>query len=175
MDKAFSFMSSIKGIPAYWKKSLHQVLAMVKQLGTPKFFLTLSCAYLWWNELISIIFKLNGIDIADKDTERLSYYERRDTLNKNPVLVARHFQYRVKMYFKVIVRDGPLGKTQYYVIRVEFQVKGSPHIQSFIWTLNAPKLTKFNVDKYTKWVDSIVKLDLPDSVNESILSELVKT
>ena len=33
------------------------------------------------------------------------------------------------MYFKVIVRDGPLGKTQYYVIRVEFQVKGSPHIQ----------------------------------------------
>ena len=43
MDKAFSFMSSIKGIPAYWKKSLHQVLAMVKQLGTPKFFLTLSC------------------------------------------------------------------------------------------------------------------------------------
>ena len=79
------------------------------------------------------------------------------------------------MYFKVIVRDGPLGKTQYYIIRVEFQVNGSPHIQSFIWILNAPKLTKFNVDKYTKWVDSIVKLDLPDSVNESILSELVKT
>ena len=29
-DKAFSFMSSIKGTPAYWKKFLHQVLAMVK-------------------------------------------------------------------------------------------------------------------------------------------------
>ena len=41
--------------------------------------------------------------------------------------------------------------------------------------MNAPKLTKFNIDKYTKWVDSIVKLDLPDSANESILSELVKT
>ena len=38
-DKAFSFMSSIKGAPAYWKKNLHQVLAMVKQLGTPTFFL----------------------------------------------------------------------------------------------------------------------------------------
>ena len=39
-DKAFSFMNSVKGAPAYWKKLLHQVLAMIKQLGTPTFFLT---------------------------------------------------------------------------------------------------------------------------------------
>ena len=59
-------MSSIKDTPAYWKKFLHEVLAMLKQLGTPIFFLTFSCADLRWNELISIIFKLNGIDIADE-------------------------------------------------------------------------------------------------------------
>ena len=52
-DKVFSFMSSIKGTPAYWKNFLHQVLAMVRQLGTPTFFLTLSCADLRCNELIS--------------------------------------------------------------------------------------------------------------------------
>ena len=174
-DKAFSFMSSIKGAPAYWKKFLHQVLAMIKQLVTPTFFLTLSCAHLRWNKLISIIFKLNGIDIADEDIDRLSYHERCDTLNKNPVLVARHFQYRVEMFFKVIVLDGPLGKTQYYAIRVEFEVRGSPHIHSFIWILNAPKLAKFKIDEYTKWVDSIVRSDLPDSVHEPMLFELVKT
>ena len=78
-------MSSIKGTPAYWKKILHQVLAMVKQLGTPTFFLTYSCADLRWNGLISIIFKLNGIDIAVEDIDRLSYHERCDTLNKYPV------------------------------------------------------------------------------------------
>lgn len=32
-DKAFGFMNCIKGTPAYWKKLLHEVLAMVKQLG----------------------------------------------------------------------------------------------------------------------------------------------
>ena len=32
------------------------------------------------------------------------------------------------MFFKVIVLDGPLGKTQCYPIRVEFQVRGSPNI-----------------------------------------------
>ena len=42
--KSFSFIRSIKGTPEYWKKFLHQVLAMVKQLGTPTFFLTFSCA-----------------------------------------------------------------------------------------------------------------------------------
>ena len=86
---------------------------------------------------MSIIFKLNGIDIADEDIDRLPYHERCDTLNKNSVLVARHFQLRVEMFFKDIFLDDPHGKTQYYAIRVTFQVRGSPPIHPFI--LNAPK------------------------------------
>ena len=31
-DNAFSFMSSVKGTPAYWKQFLYDLLAMVKQL-----------------------------------------------------------------------------------------------------------------------------------------------
>ena len=50
-DEAFSFMNGIKGTPAYWKIFLLKVLAMVKQLGAPTFFLTLSCADLRWPEL----------------------------------------------------------------------------------------------------------------------------
>ena len=84
-------MSSIKGTPVYWKKCLHQVLAMVKQLGTPTYFLTLPCADLRWDELISIIFKLNHVDISDEVVDEMSYHERCGTLNKNPVLAARHF------------------------------------------------------------------------------------
>ena len=49
-DEAYSFMSTIKGTPAYWKKFLFEVLAMVKQLGLPTYFMTLSCADLRWNE-----------------------------------------------------------------------------------------------------------------------------
>ena len=57
---------------------------MVKQLGTPTFFLTLSCADLRWNELISIIFKLNiRVDISDEEVDEMSYHERCDILNKN--------------------------------------------------------------------------------------------
>ena len=62
-DQAFTFMNSIQGTPAYWKKFLLDVLAMVKQLGAPTFFMTLSSADLKWNELVSIINKLHKLRI----------------------------------------------------------------------------------------------------------------
>ena len=142
-------MSSIKGTPASWKNFLFEVLAMVKQLGIlHDFFMTLSCADLRCNELVEIISKLNRLDFSDDVIKNMTYQERCNTLNKNPVLVARHFQYRVEIFFKVIVLHGPLGKTSYYAIRVEFQVRVSLHIHSFIWILNAPKLSKETKDEY---------------------------
>ena len=149
-DEAFSFMNTIKGTPAYWKKSLHEVLAMVKQLGLPTFFFTLSCADLRWNELISKILKLEGSVLSEDEIQDLSYQNRCKLLNKNPVLVSRHFQLRVEMFFKEIILDGPLGKTKYYAIRVEFQVRGSPHIHSFFWIVNAPILSEKTIESYTK-------------------------
>ena len=43
-DEVYRFMNTIKGTPAYWKKFLHEGLAMVKQLGLATFFITLICA-----------------------------------------------------------------------------------------------------------------------------------
>ena len=45
-------MSSVKVTPAYWKQFLFEVLAMVKQLGIPIYFLTLSCVDLRWDDLL---------------------------------------------------------------------------------------------------------------------------
>ena len=174
-DKAFSFISSIEGTPAYWEKFLYQVLSMVKQLGIPTFFLSLSCADLRRNELISVTFKLSRVDISNEKVDKMSCQDWCDTLNKNPVLVARNFQYIVEMFFKIIVLDGFHGKTQYHAIRVEFQVRGSPHIHSFIWILNAPKLTTINIDDNRKWADSAIRSNLPVPNNEPALFELVKT
>ena len=69
-------MNTVKGTPAYWKILLFEVLAMVKQLGLPTFLLTLSCADLRWNELVSIISKLNGLNLSEEDIDALSYFDR---------------------------------------------------------------------------------------------------
>ena len=105
-------MSSVKGTP-YWKQFLYDVLAMVKQLGIPTYFLTLSCADLRWEELSYIIKKLNNLELSEEELKNLSYQERANLLNNNPVLVARHFQYKVEVFFKDIIIEGPLGKAKH--------------------------------------------------------------
>ena len=68
-------MNAIKGAPAYWKKFLYEVLAVVKQLGLPTFFMTLVFADLRWNELISVIAKLNGENLEEDDINNMDFFE----------------------------------------------------------------------------------------------------
>ena len=49
------------------KKNLFEVLAMVKQVGLPTFFMNLICVDLRWDELISIIASLRGEKLQDED------------------------------------------------------------------------------------------------------------
>ena len=113
---------------------------MVKQLEIPTYFLTLSSAYLRWEELPYIINKLNNLGLSEEELKKLSYQESCNLLNNNQTLFARHFQYKVKVFFREIIIDGPLDKGKYYPIRIEFQERGSPHVHSFIWILNPPNI-----------------------------------
>ena len=49
------------------------------------------------------------------------------------MFAARHFQYRVDVYFTEILMGSDLKEgITYYTIRVEFQLRGSPQIHSFL-------------------------------------------
>ena len=43
-DQAYLFLRHVPGSPPYWQKFMYEVVAMVKQLGIPTWFMTLSCA-----------------------------------------------------------------------------------------------------------------------------------
>ena len=97
----------------------------------PRYFLTLPCADLRWEQLPYIINRLNNLGLSDEELKNISYQERYNLLNNNPVLVARHFQYKVEVFFKEIILDDPLEKTKYYTICIEFHGRGSPHVHSY--------------------------------------------
>ena len=138
---------------------------MVKQLGLPTFFKTVSCADLRWDKLISILASLRGENLQNEDIQNMDFFTR--CSYSNPVSLARHFQYIVETFFQVIVLDGPLGKMKYHAIRIEFQVCGSPHAHSFLWLWYALILSKDNTDEYILFADSIVKATLTNfSVNQ---------
>ena len=70
--------------------------------------------------------------------------------------------------------NGPLGKTRYYTICVELQVRGSPHIDSFIWILNAPKINIESKEEHIQWIDSIIRTDMLNPVKQKKLFELLE-
>ena len=145
---------------------------MVKQWGIPTYFLTLSCADLRWDELPYIINKLNNLNLIDEEIRNLTYQQRIKLLNDNPVLVARHFQYKMQVFFKEIVLDGPFGKTKYNALRIEFQERWSPHVHDFVSILDAPRIS--DETEYKSFVKRTISAVLPDPESEPGLFELAK-
>lgn len=113
---------------------MYEVVEMVKQLGIPTWFMTLSCTDLRWHEFCQIIARTNGKNMTDEEVEALSFDERCRLLNLNPVIVAKHFQYRVETFFIEILlaNVNPIDKIIYYALRIEFQMRDSLHLHALI-------------------------------------------
>ena len=60
-----------------------------------------------------------------------------------------------------MISSGSLSNVKYYAIRVGFQVRGSPHIHSFLWVLNPPNIED--------------NIDIPSETDDPLLVELVQT
>jgi len=67
---------------------------------------------------------------------------------------------------------GPLGKILYYVIRVEFQTRGCPHVHCLLWAENMPVLNRDNSDEFANFVDSKISANVPSEPSK--LNELVR-
>ena len=113
---------------------------MVKQLGIPTWFMTLSCADLKWTELFQIVARMQGRDITEEEVEALSYVERCQMLNANPVVTASIFN-RLKTFFSEVLlsQSNPIDKITYYTLHTEFQMRGSPYLHALIWTSDLNK------------------------------------
>ena len=174
-DQAYLFLRSIPGSPPYWQKFMYEVIAMVQQLGIPTWFLTLSCADLRWHELFHILSRVRGKNITDEEIDNLSYNEKCSLLNLNPVIVAKHFQHRVETFFKDVLLSNakPIGKIVYYALRIEFQMRGSPHLHSLIWTSDCPELKDGSEEAYIRYIDEHVQGSLPNRENDCEFHDLV--
>ena len=95
---------------------------MVNQLGTPMYFLSFSCADQRWEELPYIVNKSNNLGLIDEELKNLSCQERCSLLNNNPVLVARHFQYKVFSTKKILMVLYGKQNIMFFVLNFEKEV-----------------------------------------------------
>ena len=110
------------------------------------------------NEWISIIGKCKDEKLTSERINNMDFFERCGYLNFNTVLLARQFQCGVEIFFQIL----SLSRVKYYNIRLEFRVRWSPHIYSFLWILYVPILIKDNIKECITFVDGIVKANVSD-------------
>ena len=170
-DKAYCFMKNIRGSPPYYQRTFYDLLAMIRQLGTPTWFFTLSAADLKWPDIT--IAKQYGVHYTDDEVSALSFWEKSNWLKRNPVTAARHFHYRVNMFFQDFLKSTaqPLGEVVDYAIRIEFQARGSPHAHCIIWVKDAPKYGVDHDSVVCDFIDQYVSCSIPNE--NSKLKELV--
>ena len=80
-------------------------------------------------------------------------------------------KYKVEVFFKEIILDGPFCKTKFNVIRIN-QGRTSPYIRPFIWIFKTLNLE--NEDPYIAFIEKKINGQLPDHLNNPELFELVK-
>ena len=172
-DKAYSFMKNIRGSPPYYQRTFYDLLAMIRQLGTPTWFFTLSAADLKWPDMIQTIARQYGVIYTDDEVAGLSFDDKSNWLKRNPVTAARHFQYRLNALFQGFLKSTakPLGEIADYAIRIEFQARGSPHAHCVIWVKDAPKHIESPDSDVCDFIDQYVSCALP--AEEGKLRELV--
>ena len=125
-DYTFKFMKNVRGSPAYFQQTFYDLLAMIRQLDIPTWFLTLSAPDMKWPDVIQCIAYQYSQTFTEEQVKNMTFQEKSKWLQSNPVTVARHFHYRLNTFFQKFLKScaNPLGKLTDYAIRIEFQACG---------------------------------------------------
>ena len=115
--------STVPGSPAWFRRELQNLLAMVDTWGLPSFFLTLTAdehSPLKWTETTDM-------------EQLLKSFCNSCSFENAPVECSAHFLKRIQDFLceHILHENGILGDCKHYVIRYEVQHRGSLHALSF--------------------------------------------
>jgi Helitron helicase-like domain at N-terminus len=156
---AFRDFQGIRTSPGFWDCKKNQVFSMIRQLGPPTFFLTLSAADMKWPDFIQNLQKAATDPLLRMTrTEDLTFTDKAHLIRDNPVLAARLTRNRIESFFtEVLLKTAILTEIVDYFARDEFQHRGSPHSHSLLWTRNTLVWEPHKNDEdICKFVDSFI-------------------
>lgn len=92
----------------YMKAAQRDFVALIRALWMPTFFLTLSCADTQWPEVLqTAYFHAHGRLATDEEVDDLSYIQRCELVNQDPILIVMCYHVRMLALFREL-----LGKMQ---------------------------------------------------------------
>ncbi|XP_026481429.1 uncharacterized protein LOC113388245 [Ctenocephalides felis] len=96
-DDGYRLLKNLRSSPAFWQDKKKKLLAMIRQLGRPTLFLTLSAAESHWPELLKTLMKYSNFDrsISTRDAYLLDQNIKTNLIRNDPVSCARYFDFKV--------------------------------------------------------------------------------
>ena len=156
LDEGYRIFRTLRNSPPYLESRKKDLFAMIRQLGLPTWFMSLSAADTKWIDLLSCLGKLvEGKTFCEEDLRTMDWQTKTKLLRSDPVTCARYFDHRVRLFINNIIKSGhnPLGEMTDYFYRVEFQQRGSPHIHMLMWTKNSPVFERDSEQEICSYVD----------------------
>ncbi len=110
-------LQCLRGYSAYWNSAKADLMAMVKSLGPPTWFVTLSANDLNWPDVLKALLREKSdqdlilgkakepIDVDTVELTKLTFELKAKMLYVFPVVAARHFSRRFKLLKKFIYDD----------------------------------------------------------------------
>jgi hypothetical protein len=178
-ESMWAFTRGIRGTAAYWASKKQHLHAMIRSLGVPTLFLTLSSDDLGWADM-QLALAPEGTALgseAERDAylAQLTPSKRAKQLAASPIIAARHFQRR----FDILLRwmrgpEEPLCPILDFWWRIEFQRRGSPHVHGFLWCSDVPASnTAEGRAVMPAYIDRLVSATIPPLELEPELHRLV--
>ena len=99
----------------------------------------------------------------------MSIADKSRYLHQNPITGVHMFQHRIEAFFsEYLLSDAhPLGHITDYVIKIEFQIRGSPHVHCLPLVKDAPKIDKDPDDVVCAFIDKYITAVIPPIAPEN--------
>lgn len=127
-------LKMLEGIVSY-NKSIKGSASFCQQLGSAIIFFTLSVADYRWPDLFKTI-------APNRTFESLTEKDREELMHANPLITSFHFQQRVKLFIKYVIK--PIFEVSDVYYRCEWQNRCSTHTHSVLWIHDAPSFNEFD-------------------------------
>ncbi|CAG9577151.1 unnamed protein product [Danaus chrysippus] len=169
VEQNLGFLKFIPNSVQYWQNRKKDLFAMIRQLGTPTMFLSMSANETSWKWLLKTLHKLkHGTEITDVEVEQMHYKVKAELINEDAVTCAIYFNKLIKVIMTTLQNRtvSPFGKhyVRHYFKRIEFPHEGSLHAHILLWLNQAPQ-DAFGADMTSaiKLIDGLISVSKKES------------
>lgn len=148
-DNIHLYMQAIRGSAAYWGKYKMNVLGLIEQLGDPTFFLTISYDDLNSVDALTALWKAKH-GFAEElpfSPAEMTYDDRKDLLNEQPIAAARHFHNRMNIIIDLLRKHS----VSFWVQASRFYLPNRISRTRFATCTLSTLVRRYTTLEYTLW------------------------